>query len=84
LVGRAAVALGAGREKLEDKVDPAVGIEILAPQGTRVQAGDAVLRVRYRGDARLKDAVRLLDEALRVDEEPPVSRPLILERITHG
>ena len=84
LVGRAAVALGAGRERLEDTVDPAVGIEILAPQGTRVQAGDAVLRVRYRGDARLKEAVRLLDEALRVDEEPPVSRPLILERITHG
>jgi len=84
LVGRAAVALGAGRERLEDTVDPAVGIEILAPQGTRVQAGDAVLRVRYRGDARLKEAVRLLDEALRVDEKPPVSRPLILERITHG
>ena len=84
LVGRAAVALGAGRERLEDSVDPAVGIEILAPQGTRVQAGDAVLLVRYRGDARLKDALRLLDDALRVDEEPPASRPLILERITHG
>ena len=84
LVGRAAVALGAGRERLEDRVDPAVGIEILAPQGTQVQAGDAVLRVRYRGDTRLEDALRLLDAALRVDEEPPVSRPLILERITHG
>ena len=84
LVGRAAVALGAGRERLEDRVDPAVGIEVLAPQGTRVQAGDAVLLVRYRGDARLKEAVRLLDEALRIEEAPPVSRPLILERITHG
>ena len=84
LVGRAAVALGAGRERLEDIVDPAVGIELLAPQGTMVQAGDAVLLVRYRGDARLKDAVRLLDEALRIEETPPVSRPLILERITHG
>ena len=32
-VGRAAVALGAGRAKLDDVVDPAVGIEVLAPVG---------------------------------------------------
>ena len=42
-VGRAAVALGAGRGTLDDAVDPAVGITVVAPPGAAVAAGDPVL-----------------------------------------
>ena len=38
LVGRAAVALGAGRDRADAAVDPAVGIDIVAPVGAKVQA----------------------------------------------
>ena len=83
LIGRAAVALGAGRARLEDLVDPAVGIEILATQATEVRAGDGVLLVRHRGGSRLQDALRLLEEAVTITDTPPPVRPLILERIVH-
>ncbi len=41
LVGRASVALGAGRDRVEDTVDPAVGIMVRAKPGAVVRAGDA-------------------------------------------
>ena len=40
LVGRAAVALGAGRDKKDDAVDPAAGIMLLKKPGDAVSGGD--------------------------------------------
>ena len=80
-IGRAAVALGAGRARLDDRVDPAVGIEIIARHGSEVQAGDTVLRLRHRGGARLQAALRLLDSAVQISDSRPSVRPLVLERI---
>ena len=45
LVGRASVALGAGRDRVEDPVDPAVGILVNAKPGAGVRAGDPLLEV---------------------------------------
>src|SRR5262249_6771278 len=59
LIGRASVALGAGRDRVEDRVDPAVGIMVLAPLGQQVAAGDAVLEMHYRDRGRLQAALVL-------------------------
>jgi pyrimidine-nucleoside phosphorylase len=83
-VGRAAVALGAGRAKLDDIVDPAVGIEVLIEPGARVKADDTVLLVRHRSGHGLEEALPLLNDAIEVSDAPPRLRPLILERVTHG
>ena len=83
-IGRAAVALGAGRAALDDLVDPGVGIEILARDGTQVRGGDAVLLVRHRGGRGLAEARRLLEAAVRIDEAAPQEQPLVVETITHG
>jgi thymidine phosphorylase len=83
LVGRAAVALGAGRARLEDRIDPSVGIEVVARHGTAVRAGDPVLVLRHRGGGRLQDALRLLERGVRISDAPPEARPLILETIAH-
>ena len=48
LIGRASVVLGGGRDKVDDAIDPAVGIMIPATVGDAVSAGDPVLRVQYR------------------------------------
>jgi CNT family concentrative nucleoside transporter len=55
-VGRASVALGAGRDRVADGVDPAVGIMVLAAPGARVAAGDPVLELHYRDRSRLDAA----------------------------
>ena len=82
LVGRAAVCLGAGRAKLDDVVDPGVGIEVLAPIGTAVEKGQPVLRVHHRGGRGLDDARELLDRAIDVGNDAAPRQPLVLERIS--
>jgi pyrimidine-nucleoside phosphorylase len=82
LVGRAAVCLGAGRAKLDDVVDPGVGIEVLAPVGTVVQKGQPVLRVHHRGGRGLDDARDLLDRAIDIGNDAAPRQPLVLERIS--
>ena len=82
LVGRAAVCLGAGRAKLDDVVDPGVGIEVLAPVGTAVAKGQPVLRVHHRGGRGLDDARDLLDRAIDIGNDAAPRQPLVLERIS--
>jgi pyrimidine-nucleoside phosphorylase len=80
LVGRAAMLLGAGRETLEDRIDPAVGIVLQRKTGDAVQAGEALATVHGRVKG-IGEAMLLLERAYRIEDEPPPSRPLILERI---
>jgi pyrimidine-nucleoside phosphorylase len=81
LVGRASVVLGAGRDRVEDPVDPAVGILVNAKPGTRVHAGDPLLEILYRDDMRLERAVALVTSAIVIGDEPPAARPLILGEV---
>src|SRR5213076_2092836 len=48
LVGRASVALGAGRDRVEDPVDPAVGVIVHAKPGDELRNGDPILELHYR------------------------------------
>jgi pyrimidine-nucleoside phosphorylase len=81
LIGRATVALGGGRDKVDDEIDPGVGIMIPATVGDAVSAGDAVLRVRYRSKEKLEDALPLLMEAVRVGESPRPRTPLVIGEV---
>jgi pyrimidine-nucleoside phosphorylase len=81
-VGRAAVVLGAGRDRLDAAIDPAVGFTIAAPVGTRVKAGDPVIEIHHRGGRGLAEARRLLAGAIAIADEPPARPPLVLDRIT--
>ena len=83
-IGRAAVALGAGRATMADVVDPGVSIEVLARAGTLVRAGDTVLLVRHRGGRGLAHARPLLQNAVRITGERVPERPLVLESITNA
>jgi len=80
-VGRAAVLLGAGRDRLDAAVDPAVGFTIAAPVGTRVKRGDPVVEVHHRGGRGLAEARHLVESALAIEDVAAPPRPLILDRI---
>src|SRR6476469_1631361 len=76
-VGIASLVLGGGREKKEDVIDPAVGLVLHKKVGDPVRAGEPLCTIHYNSDARLNDARKLLQQAYRVGEPPPVNRPLI-------
>jgi pyrimidine-nucleoside phosphorylase len=80
-VGRAAVALGAGRDRLDAVIDPAVGFMVIAPVGTRVKMGDPILEIHHRGGRGLAEARTLLESAIEVGAAPGTARPLVLDRI---
>ncbi|RPI54064.1 MAG: thymidine phosphorylase [Acidobacteria bacterium] len=81
LIGRASVALGGGRDQVDDEIDPAVGIMIPATVGDLVRKGDAVLRVGYRSEERLQDALPLLTQAVRVSGSRPPAVPLVMDEV---
>jgi pyrimidine-nucleoside phosphorylase len=81
-IGRAAVALGAGRAKLDDQVDPAVGIDVERPVGSPVRQGDVVLVVHHRGGRGLVEAMPLLTSAVRIDDAAPMVPSVVVEEVT--
>ena len=80
-VGRAAVALGAGRGRLEDVIDHGVGIRVVATPGTEVRAGEAVLEIRHRGGRGLDTARALLQQAVQVADVAPDTQPIVVDRV---
>jgi thymidine phosphorylase len=81
LVGRASVALGAGRDRVEDPIDPGVGIMVLAKPGDELAAGDPILELHYRDAGRLEQAIALAVRAIDVGDRRPVARSLIVGEV---
>jgi len=79
-VGRAVVALGGGRRRLEDEIDPAVGVVCLREAGHRVEAGDDLFVVHHRDGRGLDEARDLLTGAIEIGATAGVS-PLVLQRV---
>ncbi|MEW5825399.1 MAG: thymidine phosphorylase, partial [Candidatus Bipolaricaulota bacterium] len=82
-IGRAANALGAGRTKKEDAIDPAVGAEILKKVGDSVRAGEPLVLLHVGDERPLAEARRLVESAFETDPSgtPHTPPPLIVERI---
>lgn len=80
-VGRVVVALGGGRQKKEDEVDLAVGVEVLLGVGDQVNAGQPSMAVHARTDAEANDVVDRLANAIEVVDGPIPANPVILEVI---
>ena len=81
-LGRAALALGAGRDRVDAEVDPAAGIDVRRPVGARVDAGEPILDLLTSDAARLPEAIALVGEAVTIGDVPPPPTPLIHELLT--
>jgi len=81
LIGKACVVLGAGRTKVEDGIDPAVGITGILKTGDHVEKGEPLLTIHANKQERLEQAGILLDEAFRFSSERPPAAKLIGETI---
>jgi pyrimidine-nucleoside phosphorylase len=82
-LGLAAMALGAGRSRLEDRVDPAVGLKLHKKVGDRVERGEPLVAIHHGGGGtESPDAVAgRVRQAYRIGAEPVPPAPLLLERI---
>jgi pyrimidine-nucleoside phosphorylase/thymidine phosphorylase len=81
-VGLAAVALGAGRARVEDRVDPAVGVVVHRKLGDRVERGEPLCTVHAGARSEGPDRVAArLAAAWSVGPLAPPAAPLVLERL---
>lgn len=81
-IGRAAAMIGAGRDRKEDEIDPAVGVILEVKVGAKVEAGSVLCRLYHTAEDRLDEAAELVEDAFRISSTRPDSRPLILEVVS--
>ena len=80
-IGYAAIALGAGRAKAGDRIDPGAGIILERKVGHAVRRGDALAMLRAADEARMADAGRRVLGAYEIGPETPGAPSLILDVI---
>jgi pyrimidine-nucleoside phosphorylase/thymidine phosphorylase len=84
-IGLAAMSLGAGRARVDDRIDPAVGIVLERKVGDAVAAGESLATLHHgisgsRGEAPERVAERVL-RAYTLGEERRAPGPVILGRV---
>ncbi len=81
LIGRATMVLGAGRNRVEDAVDHAVGALVMAKRGDAIRAGQPIVELHYRAAGQLETALQLVRSACTIEDQPPAPQPIILETV---
>jgi pyrimidine-nucleoside phosphorylase len=80
-IGHAVAAIGGGRVRIEDVIDPAVGFVAEVKLGDQVKAGD-VLGVVYGSDsAKTVEAVARITAAYQIDDRAPLDHPELIKEI---
>ena len=80
-IGRASNVLGAGRTKVGDPVDHAVGVMLAAKPGEHVRSGQPLLELHHRGGRGLDAALELSAGAVVIADEAPPARDKILAHV---
>jgi pyrimidine-nucleoside phosphorylase len=79
--GIALAMLGGGREKKEDKIDHAVGLEFHKRIGDPVEKGESLATIHYNSDAKLAEAKSLISASYHVGESAPREKRPLVRRI---
>jgi pyrimidine-nucleoside phosphorylase len=80
-IGLASVAMGAGRTRADQAVDHGVGITLEAKPGARVSRGAPLARLHVRNKDEVGALVERVRSAFELADDPPLPRPLMLDRI---
>ena len=80
--GQAAMALGAGRARKDEPIDPAVGVVLRVAPGERVERGAPLATLHARESLALdSEPVRRLRGAFAIADRPPPETPLVIETV---
>lgn len=79
--GTALAMLGGGREKKEDAIDHAVGLEFHRRIGDRVQKNEKLVTIHYNSDAKLAEAKALIAGSYVIGAHPPSGKRPLIRRI---
>jgi pyrimidine-nucleoside phosphorylase len=80
-IGRGIIALGGGRMKMDDHVDPSVGFVITARPGDWVEQGEPLATIFARDRAGVETGRQALRHAVLIADEADPPLPLISHRV---
>ena len=80
-IGHAIAAIGGGRVRIEDVIDPTVGFVCEMKIGDKVRAGDGIGVVYCRDEAKAREAARRIRSAYNISDAHPAVDKLIKEII---
>ena len=80
-IGHTIAAIGGGRIRIEDVIDPTVGFIAERKIGDQVKTGDVIGVVYCADSANAEDAVRRIGAAYQIADEPPDHDALVKEVI---
>lgn len=83
-LGEAVIALGGGRRRPDDGVDPAVGLDAVAGVGRRVAQGEPLARIHARSHDEAARILPSLQRAFRLADCPPSSVEAIRGYVREG
>ncbi|HWB98825.1 MAG TPA: thymidine phosphorylase [Bryobacteraceae bacterium] len=78
-IGTASNMIGAGRQKKDDPIDPAVGVILEVKVGEKVDAGSVLCRLYYTREDRVEEAADMVEDSFHLSSQKPDERELILE-----
>ena len=81
-VGMSVVALGGGRMRPQDQIDPSVGVTDILSLGSAVKAGDVLALVHAQTQDKADQAVQMVQQAMMLSEHKPALNPVIYETVT--
>jgi len=80
-LGAALAMLGGGREKKEDTIDHAVGLEFRKRIGDRVEKDEPLATIHYNSGAKLAEAQSLIADSYQIGEAAPREKLPLIRRI---
>ncbi len=83
-LGLTSITLGAGRERIEDAIDPKAGIVLSKKVGDQVNGGETLAVFHTDRESELEPARDRIRNAFRIQPVPPRIKPLILSYVEKG
>ena len=82
-IGHAIAAIGGGRVRIEDTVDPTVGFISELKLGDQISAGEAIGTVYCADSSAAAEAARRIQEAYYISDAPLAQTPILVKEIVN-
>jgi thymidine phosphorylase len=80
-IGHAIAAIGGGRVRIEDIIDPTVGFITDVKIGDKVAAGATLGTVYCRDQQKAREAAHRIEAAYEIGDEPPAEIPQLIKEV---
>jgi pyrimidine-nucleoside phosphorylase len=80
-IGHAIAAIGGGRVRIDDTIDPSVGFIAEARIGDQIRSDELLGTVYCRDESKAREAVQRIQAAYEVGDQPPTEIPQLMREV---